>query len=135
MIETVAIVRPWKLPCVETIFVRCGRAGDDRLVAPRELERALVRLRARVAEEHAVGERALGDRLRGEDLLVVVVEVRDVDELAELLGDARGERRVRVAEAAHRDARGHVEVARAGDVPDLAAPAALEHDRLLACSS
>ena len=55
-----------------------------------------------------------------------------MDELAELLGDARREHRVRVAEPAHRDARGEVEVARAGHVPDLAAAAALEHDRLLA---
>jgi hypothetical protein len=55
-----------------------------------------------------------------------------VDEPAELLGDARGEGRVRVAQAAHGDAGGHVEVAGAARVPDLAAQAPREDDGLLA---
>src|SRR5262249_46488987 len=85
-----------------------------------------------VTEEHAPGKAALRDRLRREDLLLVEVQVRDVDELCELVGDALRERRMRVAQAAHRDARRHVEVAGPGAIPDLAAAAALEDDRLLA---
>src|SRR4029079_18145190 len=71
--------------------VRC--AGDDRLVATRELERALVGFGARTAEEHALGTATICDRPGREDLLIVVVEVRDVHELAELLRHPRGERR------------------------------------------
>ena len=107
-----------------------GRVVDDGLVATRELERTLVGLAARVAEEHAVGERVIDDRLRREDLLLVVVEVRDVDEARELRRDPLGEGRMGVAEPAHRDARGHVEEARACDVPHLATAGAREHDRL-----
>ena len=53
------------------------------------------------------------DVLGRDDLLLVPVQVRDVDQRPELAGDPLGERRVGVAEPAHRDARGHVEVARA----------------------
>ncbi len=70
------------------------RLGDHRLITPRELERAFVRFRAGVAEEHAVGERVIDNLLCRENLLLVEVEVRDVHELAELLADARGERRM-----------------------------------------
>ena len=106
-----------------------------RLVAARELQRALVRFRAPVAEEHAVGERAVDDRLRGEDLLVVVVEVRDVDELPSCVGTRAREHRVRVAEPAHRDARGHVEVALAARRPTPRSPCRARARSAAACCS
>ena len=55
-----------------------------------------------------------------------------MEQAAGLRGDGLGQPGVRVAEDAHGDARGHVEVAAAVDVPQLAALAAREHDRRLA---
>ncbi|MEZ4394554.1 MAG: hypothetical protein R3A48_26070 [Polyangiales bacterium] len=99
--------------------------------APRELERGLVGLGAAVAEVHPVEARAPRE-LRGElDLPVGVVVVRDVPEARDLLGDGLHQRRVRVAEHAHRDARVEVEVAAAVGVPEVAALAAGHHQRRL----
>src|SRR5690606_32045843 len=97
--------------------------------AARHLERRLVGLRARVREEHAralgcLGEReqALGER----DLRRGAEEVRDVAERAELGRDRGRERRVRVAERVHRDAREEVEVPLPVGVPHVRALAAHE---------
>ncbi len=111
-----------------------GATFDDRLIALGQLDRGLVGFGAGVAEEdarraHGVG--TLGDGARAQDLVLVPIEVRDVDELHRLLGDGGGEPEVRVAERRGRDAAGQVEVAIAGDVPHLAAGAATQHDRLL----
>ena len=106
--------------------------GDDVLEPARQLERGLVGLAAGVGEEHPIGERAPGDGVGGEDLLVVPVQVGDVDQAAELCGEALGELGVRVTQAAHRDAGGEIEVALVLDVPHLAAGAAGQHHRLLA---
>ena len=104
----------------------------DGLVPPRELQRAFVRLGARVREEHALREATLRDRLGREDLLVVPVKIRHVHERVQLRGDPSVELGVTVPEPAHRDTRRHVEVAPPRDVPHLTSRALREHDRLLA---
>ena len=112
--------------------MRSGCAARDDLIAARQLQRRLVGLGARVAEERAALERAPGQRLGELQLRLDVVEVRDVQQAAGLRGDGVREAGVAVAQHAHRDARGHVEVAAPLDVEQRAPLAARHHDRRLA---
>ena len=71
---------------------------------PRELDRRLVGLRARVGEEHAVGEGVLAEELGEVGLLGDVEEVRHVQQRGRLLADGPDHARVRVAQRGDGDA-------------------------------
>ena len=80
-------------------------------VAAGELDRALVGLGARVGEEHAAAPAEQHVEPRGEPGLdVVVVQVRDVQQRARLVGDRVGDRGMRVAERRDREPGEEVEV-------------------------
>ena len=99
-------------------------------VAPGELDGALVRLRARVAEEHPPAAAQQRVQSRGHFRLhVVVVEIRDVQQCARLVGDRGRDVGVGVSERRHRETREEVEVLLAFAVPELRAFAAHERDR------
>ena len=80
-------------------------------VAARQLDRALVGLGARVAEEHAAAAAEQGVEPGGDlRLQVVVIEVRHVQQRARLVGDRVGDLGVRVAERRDREPGEEVEV-------------------------
>ena len=90
--------------------VALGRAAAG-LVDARELDRALHRLRAGIAEEHTVGKRGCSKLLRKARLRRDLVEVGDVPELLRLGFQRRDHMRMRVAEAGHADAAAEVQIA------------------------
>ena len=70
---------------VKAVFERddldaIGLLRHDGLIAARQLERGLVGLGPRVAEEHAARERAPGQRLGERELRLDVIQVRDVQQ-------------------------------------------------------
>ena len=89
---TVNSVRPWNALTVE-IDADLLRAEAIVRVAARELERRLVGLGARVAEEHALGERGVDEALREPQRRLVGEPVRHVPERARLLGQRADQRR------------------------------------------
>ena len=97
-------------------------------VLARDLDGALIRLSARVAEERLVEAREFDELRRCVGLRLRVVEVRAVDELLRLLGDGRDERFVVMAEHVHSDAAEKVEVLLAVVVPEVRALAVVQHD-------
>ena len=108
-------------------FVRAVLA--DAAPLARQLERALVRLGARVREEDAVHRRVVDQHLRELDLRLAVEDVGAVDQLAGLLADRLHQSRIGVAEDVGRDPGDEVEVLLAVDVPHAGALAAHERDR------
>ena len=75
------------------------RVAADEVIAARGLDRRLAGFRARIAEEHLVGERR-GDQPLGQPLLALdPIEVGRVPELAGLLGQRGDEARMRMAQA------------------------------------
>ena len=93
-----------------------------------DLDRALVRLRARVAEERLVEAREL-DELRGRiGLRARVVEVRAMDHLARLMRDGIDERRIIMAEHVDGDAAEEIEVFLAVDIIRIRPFAVVEDD-------
>jgi hypothetical protein len=86
-----------------------------------ELERALHRLGARVAEEHAPLERGVGQALGKSHRGLGVEEVAHVHEPARLPADGLDHRRVAVPELHHRDPSQEVEVLVALVVPQARA--------------
>ena len=116
------MVRPWNAPSSATSRVR-ARSPSRVPVAARELQARLHRLGAAVAEERAVEARQRREPLGELALERVVEEVRAVQQRRRLLGDHRGEPRVRVTERRDADAREEVEVlAPLGVVQERAAP-------------
>ena len=116
---------------VERFIHDDDRGGLDAFLMPvkaRELDRRLVRLASGIAEENTfhAGDRgkAIGELLLQRDL----VDVRRVDEHAHLLAQHGGEARMRVTEAAHRNASERVEIALALGIPQPRAFTALESD-------
>ena len=104
----------------EAAFVVAELAG--------ELEQALVGLGAAVAEKAFAGADEIDQRLGQPPLRFVVVEIRNVDELARLLDQRLGDGRVRVAERGDGDAAAEIEVAPARHVEHVAAGAVAERD-------
>ncbi len=102
--------------------------GDDAIalgmtlggvILARDLDHALHRLGAGIAEEHEVGE-ALLAQTRGELVAIRALEqVRHVPQFCRLLLQRRDQVRMAMAQGIHRDARGEVEIAIAigGDQP------------------
>ena len=87
-------------------------------VAPGELDRALVRLRARVREEHASAPAEERVEPGGQPgLEVVVIEVGDVRERARLVGERIGDGGMRVPDRRDGEPRQEVEVLAAFRVP------------------
>ncbi len=107
---------------------RVQRRDDAQLVrpepvvrpAPRELQRRLVRFGAGIAEEHALGERAVDETLRESQRGLVREPVADVPELAGLLVERADHRRMAVSECGHGDAAREIDVELAVLVPDAA---------------
>ena len=103
--------------------------GDDLKPAfvvtelARQLEQAFIGLDAAVAEEAFAGADEVDERLRQPALRLVVIEIRDVDNLARLLDQSLGDGRVRVAERTHSNAATQVEVTPARNVVEVAARA------------
>src|SRR5262249_51525579 len=101
-----------------------------RAPAARELHRRLDRLRAAVAQEDALGERVPAEERGQLALDRRVIVVRHVQQLARLPADGLHHRGMAVAQAVHRDPREEVEVAPAVGVPQSAALAARDGERL-----
>ena len=86
---SVASVRPWNAPSKQMKRKRSRLAGVGHGAA-HHLDHALVRLGARVAEEHAVGERRVDQPLRQPLGLRDAIQVGHVHHLGGLLGDRLG---------------------------------------------
>ena len=125
---TVNSVRPWNALSVEMTRTLCGAVAVVR-VAARELQRRLVRLGARIAEEHAVGERRVDQPLRQPQRRLVGEPVRHVPQRARLLVERADHRRVAMPERGHGDAAREVDVHAALLVPHARALAAHRHER------
>ena len=93
-----------------------------------ELEQAFVGLAAAVAEKHLAGTDFVHQRLRQAALRLVIVEIRDVNQLARLLGQRFGDGRVRVPERGHRNAAAEVQVTLARHIKHPAPRAVAERD-------
>ena len=108
----------------ERAAVEAALEGDDprptRRLA-RDLERRLVRLGARVAEERLRAAEPSGEERREPEHRLRPVEVRGVPELVELRVRSGGDRRVPMAEADDGDAGAEVQVRALGVVPHTAA--------------
>jgi hypothetical protein len=96
-----------------------GALHDDRLrrglavlvaVQAHELQRAFVRFRARVAEEHFLQPRQFAQPIRERFLLAYAIDVRRVNQPAELLAERGDEARMRMAKAVDRDAGQRIEI-------------------------
>jgi hypothetical protein len=116
----------------EGAAVEAAGEGDDLVtsagllaVFPRELDQALVRLRAAVAEEALAGnlDAFLDENAREFGLLVDAVPVRDVDERVRLFRHRFDDRRRAMPERAHGHAAREVEIL---------LPIAIPHIRALA---
>ena len=95
---------------------------------PRQLEQAFVGFRAAVGEKTFAGADAF-DEFSGQPALRFgEIKVRDVDQFPRLLDQRLGDGRMRVAEAAHGDARAEIEVAFAGDIKQITARAVAERE-------
>ena len=103
---------------------------DFVAVRARHFERAFHGLGAGVAEERALQAAGFGEPLGEWALIGVVVEVGGVQQAAGLLADHLHQARVRVAERVYADAGDEVEVALAGWVKNIAAFAAIQHERI-----
>jgi hypothetical protein len=79
-------------------------------VHPHQLQRRFVRLGAGVPEEDLLHARERADAIGEQLLLANAVDVRCVNQLADLVGQRRDEARMRMPEAVDRDARERVEV-------------------------
>ena len=119
--DSAPIVRPWKPPSMHHELA-AGAA------LARELERALDRLGAGVAQEHPAAEREVGQPLRQPHARLRVEEIPHVHQPAGLLAHRVDHRRVAVAELRDRDAREEVEVLVALVVPQARALAPHELD-------
>src|SRR5262249_17538557 len=96
---------------------RLLRAVVVQRVAPRELERRLVRLRAGIAEEDAIREGRVGDLAREAQHGLVGPEIGDDPELLRLLVHGLDELRMRVTQDGPGDAAGEIDVLPALLVP------------------
>ena len=99
-------------------------------VPPRQLERRLVGLRARVGEEDAIERRARHERFGEVELGERVVEVRDLDERAGLARNGLGDGGMRMAQHVDGDPGHQVEVLAAGIIGHPAAVAAHQRQGL-----
>ncbi len=101
-----------------------------RAMAARELDRRLVRLGARVAQEHLAPERALREPAGEPHRRFGVVEVRDVRQRRRLVLNRGDDPGMAVADVEHGDAGEEVQVLVAVDVPQPGAGTADELHRV-----
>ena len=94
--------------------------------AAHHLDHALVRLGARVAEEHAVGERRVDQPLRQTFRLRNAIQVGGVHHLGGLLGDRLDQMRMAVAQRGRGDARPEIQKSSPVDRPQPGAFAPLK---------
>src|SRR6185312_9576518 len=94
----------------------------------RQLEQTFVRLRAAVAEKYLPRRDEIHDRLRQAPLRLVIIKIRDMHQLARLLNQRFGDRRVRVPERRHRDAAAEIEITLARDTINITARAVAQGD-------
>jgi hypothetical protein len=110
-------------------LVALGLAVHELILAD-QLDAALDGFRTRVAEEHRLGERHLGQPL-GQLLAVAdAVEVGGMPQLLALFGQCLDQGRMAVAERVHGDAGGKVQVTSAVRRVEIVALSAFEHDVL-----
>jgi hypothetical protein len=110
-------------------LVPFGLAIHELILAD-QLDAALDRLRAGIAEEHRVGEGEVGQPL-GQLLAVADPEqVRGVPELGALLGESLDQGGVAVAQRVDGDAGGKVDITSAVRRVEIVALSAFEHDVL-----
>ncbi len=125
--ERAAVKRILSANDLEALALLAARTAPA--VQARELDETLVGLGAAVAEEDTSRARMPRDPPRQLALVGVAEQVAHVHELRGLPLYGGDPARVAVPERVHRDARGEVEVARAGVVPHAAALAAHERER------
>ncbi len=80
------------------------------MIAPRRLDRALDRFRARIGEEHRIGEAIVDQPLRESLALRRPVQVRHMHQCRRLLLDRLGQMRMAMAEQVDRDPGREVEI-------------------------
>ncbi|SPF39321.1 hypothetical protein SBA1_270036 [Candidatus Sulfotelmatobacter kueseliae] len=116
-------------------FRRPARAMSSQ---PRQLDRALDRLRPAVGEEHPRHSRRAAGKLaqlfRQPPLILVIVEIRNVQQLRRLLANRLHDPRMRVPQRIHAQSRNKVEIALALDVIHEHSLAARQHDRIAVIS-
>src|SRR2546423_412449 len=111
-----------------------GYSSDDFKTAfvvakfPGELEQTLVGLDTAVAKEAFAGTDQAHEGLSQPALRFVIIKVRNVDQLARLLNERLGDRRMGVAERADGDTAAQIEVAFAGNIIDITARPVTEHN-------
>jgi hypothetical protein len=96
----------------------------------RELERSLIGLGAAVAEERAIHPCRFREPQSEGRLSFVVVEVRNVNQLATLLDNGLLNRRMRIAQRIDADAAEQIEIAHAVFVDQMHAFATLKEQRI-----
>ena len=95
---------------------------------PRQLEQAFVGLRAAVGKKAFARADAFDEFSRQPALRFGEIKVGDVDQFPRLLDQRLGDGRMRVAEAAHGNARAEIEIAFAGDIKHITARAVAEDE-------
>ena len=102
---------------------------EPPLVVPElagEFEQAFVGLGAAVGEETFAGTDQAHQRLGQPSLGLVIIEIRDVNQLAGLLHQRLGDGRVRMAQRGHRNAAAQVQVTLARHIVQITAGAVAE---------
>ena len=94
----------------------------------RQLEKALVGFTAAVAEKTFARPEQAHQRLGQPPLRLMIIEVRDMNELAGLLDQRFGNRRVRMSQPADRNATAQVKITLAGHIVEITAGAVTQHD-------
>ncbi len=108
--------------------------GDDfkaAFVVPefaRQFEQALVGFAAAIAEKTFARANQIDQHLRQPALRLVVIKIRQVDELARLLQQRLGDCRMCVAKAVDRDAAAQIQVSPARQVVEKTAGAVAQHE-------
>ena len=119
-----ASVRPWK----ELKAVRTSNRPSSWPNLRASLNSPSLASPPLLQKKHLPGPIRLHQRLGQPALRLVIVEIGDVNQLARLLHQRLGDRRVRVAERRHRDAAAQVQITLAGDIVHIAAGAVAEHE-------
>src|SRR5208282_351991 len=101
---------------------------------PRQLDRALDRLRPAVLKKSAVQSRKLAQLLRQRTLIFVIVEIRNMHQLRRLLANRLHNPRMRMPQRIHSQPRNKVEIARSFSVIKKHALAPAEHDGITVVS-
>jgi hypothetical protein len=103
-----------------------ARIAPGEVIAPRGLDRAFKRLRARVLEKDVIGKAVIGQAARQALAIRDPIEVRHMPELFRLFGQSLDKVGMAMAERVHRDACRKIEMATALGIDEPHTVPALE---------